>query len=250
MSIFSRRGWLFINLSFSREFFNLNSLTSSTVNMDRHQTVLFFSPVGAGIFDAFTVMSPTVDVDSFTSPSALDSLLSCLVTMNWKLFLSGNWPSGRAIHVPQISTWIYGGIWGDHPRGNFLIISLRKWRRNEGEFSMWIFPPLFPRESPRIFPHGNFPHVSLKMQSVIKGHTKGPSCKRISQWCFNVNSLVNWKVYGFRKISFSFQSGIFREMKGMVLRRNIQQISAAYNKWSMLIKPPGCHPANFIGYNR
>ena len=38
-------------------------------------------------------------------------------------------PSGRAIHVPQISTSIYGRISGDHPRGNFLIISLRKYRR-------------------------------------------------------------------------------------------------------------------------
>ena len=71
-------------------------------------------------------------------------------------------PSGRAIHVPQISTRIYGGIPGDHPRGNFLMISLRKWRGNEGEFSMWIFPPPFPVESLGIFPRGNFPRVSLK----------------------------------------------------------------------------------------
>ena len=49
-------------------------------------------------------------------------------------------PSGRAIHVPQISTQIYGGIPGDHPWGNFLIISLRKFGGNEGEFSTWIFP--------------------------------------------------------------------------------------------------------------
>ena len=37
-----------------------------------------------------------------------------------------NASSGRAIHVPQISTWIYGGIPGDHPCENFLMVSLRK----------------------------------------------------------------------------------------------------------------------------
>ena len=71
-------------------------------------------------------------------------------------------PSGQAIHVPQISTRIYGGIQGDHPCGNFLMISLRKFGGNEGEFSMWIFPPPFPVESLGIFPRGNFPRVSLK----------------------------------------------------------------------------------------
>ena len=35
-------------------------------------------------------------------------------------------PSGRAIHVPQFSTRVYGGNPGDHPCGNFLMISLRK----------------------------------------------------------------------------------------------------------------------------
>ena len=42
------------------------------------------------------------------------------------------------------------------------MISLRKFRGNEGEFSMWIFPPPFPVESLGIFPRGNFPRVSLK----------------------------------------------------------------------------------------
>ena len=74
----------------------------------------------------------------------------------------GSDPSGRAIHVPQISTWICKGIPGDHPCGNFLMISLWKFRGNEGEFSMWIFPPPFPVESLGIFPHGNFPRASLK----------------------------------------------------------------------------------------
>ena len=72
-------------------------------------------------------------------------------------------PSGQAIHVPQISTRIYGGIPGDHPCGNFLMISLRKFGGNEGEFPMWIFPPHFPVESLGKFPRGNFLCVSLKI---------------------------------------------------------------------------------------
>ena len=60
--------------------------------------------------------------------------------------INGINPSGRAIHVPQTSTWFYGGIPGDHPCGNFLIISQRKFKGNEGEFSMWIFLPPFHLE--------------------------------------------------------------------------------------------------------
>ena len=55
-------------------------------------------------------------------------------------------PSEQAIHIPQTSARIYGGIPGDHPCGNFLIISLRKFGGNAGGFSMWIFPPPFPVE--------------------------------------------------------------------------------------------------------
>ena len=71
-----------------------------------------------------------------------------------------NSPSRRAIHAPQISTRIYGGIPRDHPCGNFLMISLRKFRGNEGNFlcgfsvsfpceicgdiSTWKFPSCFP----------------------------------------------------------------------------------------------------------
>ena len=72
------------------------------------------------------------------------------------------YPSRRAIHVHQIINRIYGGIPGDHPRGNFLVIFLQKFRGNEGEFSVWIFPPSFPVESMGIFPHRNFPLASLK----------------------------------------------------------------------------------------
>ena len=42
------------------------------------------------------------------------------------------------------------------------MISLRKFRGNEGEFSMWIFPPHFPVESLGIFPRGIFPRASLE----------------------------------------------------------------------------------------
>ena len=68
---------------------------------------------------------------------------------------------------PQISTRIYGGIPGDHPCGNFPMISLRKFRGNKGEYSMWIFLPSFRVESLGLFPHGNFPrssHINFKMQ--------------------------------------------------------------------------------------
>ena len=81
-------------------------------------------------------------------------------------------PSGRAIHVSQISTRIYGGIPGDHPCGNFLMISLRKWRGNEREFSMWIFPHPFPVESLGSFLRGNFPRVSLKNFKMQFNHMK------------------------------------------------------------------------------
>ena len=43
-------------------------------------------------------------------------------------------PSGQAIHVPQISMRIYGGISGDHPCGNFLKISLQRFREMKGNF--------------------------------------------------------------------------------------------------------------------
>mgnify|MGYP001796171023 CR=1 FL=1 len=47
------------------------------------------------------------------------------------------------------------------------MISMRKFRGNEREFSMWIFPPPFPVESLGIFPGGNFPRaflINFKMQ--------------------------------------------------------------------------------------
>ena len=63
---------------------------------------------------------------------------------------------------PDLHTDLWG-IPGDYPCGNFLMISLRKIRGNEGEFSTWIFPPPFPVESLGIFPCGNFPYASLKI---------------------------------------------------------------------------------------
>ena len=38
----------------------------------------------------------------------------------------------------------------------------KKFWGNEGEFSMWIFPPPFPVESLGISPRGNFSRASLK----------------------------------------------------------------------------------------
>ena len=48
------------NFPFQESFLTFNLLDST-----------IFSPVGAGIFDAFTVMSLMDKVDSFNSPSAL-----------------------------------------------------------------------------------------------------------------------------------------------------------------------------------
>ena len=60
-------------------------------------------------------------------------------------------PAGEPSTSLQIPTWIYWGIPGDHPCGNFLMVSLRKFRGNVGEFSVWIFPPPYPvKYFPRI----------------------------------------------------------------------------------------------------
>ena len=70
--------------------------------------------------------------------------------------------------------------------------------------SIGLYRPISNMEISLIFPS--------KCQSVIKGHAKGPSCEKISQWCFNGHSLVNWKVYRFREISLSFQPRIFGKL--------------------------------------
>ena len=77
--------------------------------------------------------------------------------------VSNTSPAQRASHPhpPDFHADLWGIPW-DHLCGNFLMISLRKWRGNEGEFSMRIFPPPFPVESLGIFPRGNFPRASLK----------------------------------------------------------------------------------------
>ena len=90
-------------------------------------------------------------------------------------------PSLRGIHLPHISTGIYWRIPGDHPHGNFPVVSPRKCRRNRGEFSMRIFPLLScqnPRGYIRI-------EISLAFPSrgynAILRHRKGCSCVNISQ---------------------------------------------------------------------
>ena len=79
-----------------------------------------------------------------------------------------NTTQAQAIHVPQNFKQIYWGISGYHPCGNFLIISLGKFRGNEGELSIWIFPPPYHIESLRIFPYGDFRHVSLIFPSKFQ----------------------------------------------------------------------------------
>ena len=91
-----------------------------------------------------------------------------------------------------------GRIPGDHPCGNFLIISLRKFRGNEGEFSIWIFPPPFPVESLGIFSPGNF------LPSFLWWHRKGPSYVKIFQCWFEV---ILWSIKmdaGLRKLPSHF----------------------------------------------
>ena len=66
--------------------------------------------------------------------------------------------------------------------GDFLIISLQKFRRNKEEFSMWIFPPLFPRES--------LPHTSLIISKCHKRPYKG------SQLSKSIPVMFNCKFFG------------------------------------------------------
>ena len=119
-------------------------------------------------------------------------------------------PSGRAIHVPQISTKIYRGMQRDHPCGNFLIISLRTFRRNRGEFSIWIFPPRFPRESLRILPHG----ISLIFPSYFPQNLKMQysDIRRVPVvWkypCYDWMSLVNLNVHMLRELPSHFNEDL------------------------------------------
>ena len=105
---------------------------------------------------------------------------------------------------PDFRMELWGNFRGSSP-WNFLIISLQKFRRNKGEFSMWIFPPLFPRESPGIFPHGNFPHISLKISKCHKRPYKGSQL---------------WK-----NIPVMFYCQFFGELKGLQVRGNFPLIS-------------------------
>ena len=90
---------------------------------------------------------------------------------------------------------------------------------------MDILPPLFSLENHQ----GYFRmEISLifpsKFQSVIKAIQRVPVVKKISQWCFTVNSLVNWKVYRFGEISLIFQPRILGEIEGMFLQGNFQTV--------------------------
>ena len=160
--------------------------------------------------------------------------------------------SQRASHpCPPDFHMVYGGISEDHPRRKFRRISLRKFRRCKVEFSMWIFRPLFPRESLKIFPHGYFSHISLKMSKCHKRPYKGSQLQKISQWCLHVKSFVNLKAYRFGEISLSFLPETFsRNLVEVSVWEFPNDLSTAYNKWSMSIKPPFYHPANYIGDSR
>ena len=89
---------------------------------------------------------------------------------------------------------------------------------------MWIFPPLFPRESPGISPHENFPHSSLKISKNHKRPHKGSQLWKIIPVMFYCQFFGNWNVYRFGEISLSFQPGILGEIDGMFLQGNFQTV--------------------------
>ena len=79
---------------------------------------------------------------------------------------------------------------------------------------MWIFPPLFFRESLKIFPHGNFPHISLKMSMCHNRTYKRFQLGKKSKWCFNANSLVNWNIYRYGKFPSHFNLQFWEKFRG------------------------------------
>ena len=106
-------------------------------------------------------------------------------------------------------------------------------------FSLENHQGYFRMEVSRIFP--------WKFQSAIIGHTKGSSCEKISQWF--LMSILWWigRFTGLGKFPSHFNLEFWGKFRGCFCREISKRFSTAYNKWSMLIKPPVFHPANFIG---
>ena len=60
---------------------------------------------------------------TYDIPPSIEHTLTYFVSVLFSLGVLWKHRSGRAIHVPQISMWIYWVIPGEHPCGNFLMIS-------------------------------------------------------------------------------------------------------------------------------
>ena len=96
---------------------------------------------------------------------------------------------------------------------------------------MWIFPPLFFRESPRIFPHANFPYISLKMSMCHNRTYKGSQLGK--------NIQVMFKCQFFGELKYLQVWGNFLLISTRNFWRNLGDVSAwkfpnsfsaAYNK--------------------
>ena len=106
--------------------------------------------------------------------------------IDFLIFSAGCTPvSGRNPCPPDFHADLLGNSRG-HPCGNFLCISLGKFSRNKGEFSMRIFPPLLSRIPADIF-SWKFPSY---FPQNFKMNRTGPSCVKISQCWFDV--IVWW----------------------------------------------------------
>ena len=110
---------------------------------------------------------------------------------------------------------------------------------------MWIFCALFPRESQRIFPNGNIPHISHKMS---KCHTKGPSYEKnipVMLQCYFFGELKGLHVWG--NFSLISTRNFGRNLGDVSAWKFPNDFSTAYNRLSMLINHLFCHPAKFTG---
>ena len=79
---------------------------------------------------------------------------------------------------------------------------------------MLVFP-LFSLENHREYFHSEISLIFLSKCPSVMGHTKGPSWEKISQWCFDTNSLVNWNICRFGKSpSHHFNPQFWEKFRG------------------------------------
>ena len=110
--------------------------------------------------------------------------------------------------------------------GNFRGSSLWKFPHNfpAEEFSMWIFPPLFLRESPGTFPH--FPKI---LRCHKRPFQRVPVVKKYPS---NVLMSILWSIERFTgsgKFPFHFNREFWEELRGWFCREISKRFSTAYN---------------------